>query len=97
MTEAATPYQLMKIDVSFDSKSLLLVKDVKLPTATKAMLKQITPTPGQKETFLKEYRSFILAILQKMQGTMPTYVAFGSVCFIIEPSQHGKSGKGMYC
>ena len=46
LDEAAIPYQLMKIDVSFDSKSLLLVKDVKLPTATKAMLKQITPIPG---------------------------------------------------
>ena len=71
LDEAATPYQLMKIDVSFDSKSLLLVKDVKLPTATKAMLKQITPTPGQKETFLKDYRRFILAISQKMQERCP--------------------------
>ena len=71
VAEAATPYKLIGLDVSATSENCLPVNDLKLTTAVKSILKELKCTGGQKHTFLKDYRNFLIGLVEKMQEQSP--------------------------
>ena len=69
LTEATTSYKLINIDLS-NTDNLLPYELVKLPTATKALLKAVLPNQ-KKRNFLKDCKAMIVALLQKFQERSP--------------------------
>ena len=70
LNEAVTAFRLIKIEVSQTSNQLMIV-DVKLTTATEALLKSCSVDKAAKETFRKDCVTFLLRMMQKLQEKSP--------------------------
>ena len=71
LVDTPTPYMLCKLDVSVQGGNCLPVSDIKLTTAAKSMLKKLKLTGDQKSTFVKEYRNFLIGMVEKIQERTP--------------------------
>ena len=70
MNEAITAFWLIKIKVSESSNQLAIV-DVKLSTATEALLKFCSIDKAAKGNFYRDCVTFLLRIVQKFQEKSP--------------------------
>ena len=70
LNEAVTAFRLIKIEVSQTSNQLMIV-DVKLTTATEALLKSCSVDKAAKENFRKDCVTFLLRMMQKFQEKSP--------------------------
>ena len=70
LTEAVTAFRLIKIKVS-ETSNQLAIGDVKLATATEALLKSCSVDKAAKENFRRDCVTFLLRIVQKLQEKSP--------------------------
>ena len=70
LNEAVTPFRLIKIKVSKTSNQLA-IGDVKLTTATEALLKSCSVDKAAKEYFHGDCVTFLLRMVQKLQQKSP--------------------------
>ena len=70
LNEAVTTFRLIKIKVS-EISNQLAIGDVKLTTATEALLKSCTVDKAAKENFCRDCVTFLLRMVQKLQKKSP--------------------------
>ena len=70
LNEAVTTFRLIKIKVS-EISNQLAIGDVKLTTATEALLKSCTVDKASKENFCRDGVTFLLRMVQKLQKKSP--------------------------
>ena len=68
--EAVTAFPLIKIKVS-ETSNQLAIGDVKLTTATEALLKSCSVDKAAKENFHRDCVTFLLRMVQKLQEKSP--------------------------
>ena len=68
---ADTRLKLVKVDVSVEGGKCLRPAEIKLPTASKAMLKKLTLSADAKLSFLKQFRDLLIGMVQKLQERSP--------------------------
>ena len=68
--EAVTAFRLIKIKVS-ETSNQLVIDDVKLTTATEALLKSFSVDKAAKENFRRDCVTFLLKMVQKLQEKSP--------------------------
>ena len=64
LDKATTPLKLVKLDVSISGDRCLNILDIKLPTGANSRLKKLKLNTNQKQSFLKEYQSFLIGFVQ---------------------------------
>ena len=70
LNEAVTAFRLIKIKVS-ETSNQLVIDDVKLTTATGALLKSFSVDKAAKENFRRDCVTFLLKMVQKLQEKSP--------------------------
>ena len=68
---AVTKLSLVKLDVSVEGGKCLLPGEVRMPTASKSMLKKLALSADAKASFMKEYRNLLIGMVQKLQERSP--------------------------
>ena len=71
LKEVVTKLSLVKLDVSVEGGKCLLPGDMKLPTASNSMLKKLALSVDAKASFMKQYRNFLIGMVQKLQERSP--------------------------
>ena len=71
LDKAATPHSLIKLNVSLEGGNCKNINNLKLPTATKSLLRKLNPKAEFKTKFLKECKSFLIGTVQKLQERSP--------------------------
>ena len=71
LDKAATPHSLIKLNVSLEGGNCKNINNLKLPTATKSLLRKLNPKAEFKTKFLKESKSFLIGTVQKLQERSP--------------------------
>lgn len=85
LESAATPLSLVKLDVSATGGKCLPLIDLKLPTASKAMLKKLGLSIGAKTSFLNQYRDFLIGMVEKLQERCPLKFAIVRCAASLDP------------
>ena len=93
LEKAATALALVKLDVTVTGGNCLLTSDIKLPTASKSLFKNVKLTSGQKEIFLKKYHSFMIEIVSKFQERSPLRYAIVRNASSLNPTNMVNEGE----
>ena len=86
LDEANTSLKLIKIDLT-KAENLLPCELIKLPTATKDLLKTSLLKNDKKQLFKNDYKAMIIAMLQKIQDKCPLKYAVAHFASSISPSE----------
>ena len=86
LDEANTSLKLIKIDLT-KAENLLPCELIKLPTATKDLLKSSVLKNDKKRLFKNDCKAMIIAMLQKNQDKCPLKYAVARFASSISPSQ----------
>ena len=70
LNETVTVFRLIKIKFS-ETSNQLVIGDVKLTTATEALLKSCSVDKAAKENFRRDFVTFLLRMVQKLQEKSP--------------------------
>ena len=71
LDKTATPHTLIKLNVSLEGGNCKKINNLKLPSATKSLLRKLNPKAEFKTKFLKEGKSFSIGTVQKLQERSP--------------------------
>jgi hypothetical protein len=93
LENAATALALIKLDVTAVSGKCLPTSEIKFPTASKSLFKKVKLTAGQKESFLKEYREFLIGIVSKFQERSPLRYSLARNASSLNPTKMVNGGK----